>query len=95
MVYPTEGTPFVTGPSAIFKAAPNPNAARLFQNWMHSREGQQLLVDFARQYSLHAQVTEKPGVRKLSEIKLMKDDAAGVEAQAEEIKARYAKIFEV
>jgi len=93
VVYPSEGTPFVTGPTAIFKSAPNPNAARLFQNWLHSREGQQLLVDFARQHSVHAQVTDKPGSRKLSEIKLMKDDAAGVEAQAEEIKARYAKIF--
>jgi iron(III) transport system substrate-binding protein len=95
VVYPAEGTPFVTGPTAIFKAAPSPNAARLFQSYLHSREGQQLLVDFARQHSLHAQVTEKVGARKLSEIKLMKDDAAGVEAQAEEIKARYAKIFGV
>ena len=95
VVYPSEGTPFVTGPTAIFKSAPSPNAARLFQSYLHSREGQQLLVDFARQHSLHAQVTEKPGARKLSEIKLMKDDAAGVEAQAEEIKARYAKIFGV
>jgi len=95
VVYPSEGTPFVTGPTAIFKSAPSPNAARLFQSYLHSREGQQLLVDFARQHSLHAQVTEKPGGRKLSEIKLMKDDAAGVEAQAEEIKARYAKIFGV
>jgi iron(III) transport system substrate-binding protein len=94
-VYPSEGTPFVTGPTAIFKSAPSPNAARLFQSYLHSREGQQLLVDFARQHSLHAQVNEKPGTRKLSEIKLMKDDAAGVEAQAEEIKARYAKIFGV
>jgi iron(III) transport system substrate-binding protein len=40
-------------------------------------------------------VTEKPGARKLSEIKLMRNDPAGVEAQAEEIKARYAKIFGV
>ena len=95
VVYPSEGTPFVAGPTAIFKSAPNPNAARLFQSFLHSREGQQLLVDFARQHSLHAQVTEKPGARKLSDIKLMKDDPAGVEQQAEEIKARYAKIFKV
>ena len=33
--------------------------------------------------------------RKLSEIKLMKDDPAGVEKAAEEIKARYAQIFKV
>ena len=38
IVYPEEGTPLATGPSVVFKGAPNPNAARLFQNWMHSRE---------------------------------------------------------
>src|SRR5207248_10261574 len=69
IVYPSEGTPFVTGPTAIFKSAPNPNAARLFQSYLHSQQGQQLLVDFARQHSLHGQVTEKAGVRKLSQIK--------------------------
>ena len=41
VIYPTEGTPVATSPSAVFKAAPNPNAARLFQSWMHGREGQQ------------------------------------------------------
>jgi ABC-type Fe3+ transport system substrate-binding protein len=95
VVYPSEGTPLITGPTGIFKSAPNPNAARLFQSYLHSREGQQILVDFARQHSVHAQVTEKPGARKLSEIKLMRNDPEGVEAQAEEIKARYAKIFGV
>ena len=33
-----EGTPLATGPSVVFKNAPNPNAHVLFQNWMHSRE---------------------------------------------------------
>src|SRR5207302_7303929 len=83
VVYPSEGTPFVTGPTAVFKSAPNPNAARLFQSFLHSREGQQLLVDFARQHSVHAQVTDRPVSRTLSDIKLMMEDAVGVEAQAE------------
>jgi iron(III) transport system substrate-binding protein len=95
VVYPSEGTPLATSPSAIFKAGPNPNAGRLFYNWLHSREAQQILVDFARQYSPHAQTVEKPGVRKLSDIKLMKEDPEGVEKGAEEVKARYAKIFGV
>jgi iron(III) transport system substrate-binding protein len=95
VVYPAEGTPLATGPSAVFKAAPNPNAARLFYNWMHSREGQQILVDWARQYSPHKQTVEKPGVRKLSDIKLMKEDPEGVEKGAEEIKRKYAQIFKV
>jgi iron(III) transport system substrate-binding protein len=95
IVYPEEGTPLAASPSAVFKAAPNPNAARLFQNWMHSREGQQLIVDVARQYSAHRQTVEKPGVRPLSQIKLMQEDAEGVDKSAEEIKRRYAQIFKV
>ncbi len=95
VVYPTEGTPMITGPTGIFRSAPNPNAARLFQSWLHSAETQQILVDFAAQHSLHAQVKEKPGRRKLSELKLMRDDPAGVEKAAEEIKTRYAQLFKI
>jgi iron(III) transport system substrate-binding protein len=95
LIYPTEGTPLATSPSTIFKGAPNPNAARLFFSWLHGREGQQLLVDFARQYSPHGQTVEKPGVRKLADIKLMREDAEGVEKTADEIKTRYGKIFGV
>ena len=36
-VYATEGTPLVVGPNGIFKNAPNPNAARLFQSFCFSR----------------------------------------------------------
>ena len=95
IIYPAEGTPVASSPSAVFKAAPNPNAARLFQNWIHSREGQQILIDYARQYSPHAQAVEKPGVRPLKDIKLMKEDPVATEKASEETKARYAKIFKV
>jgi iron(III) transport system substrate-binding protein len=95
VVYPEEGTPLAAGPSVLFKGAPNPNAGRLFQNWMHTREAQQFLVDWARQYSAHGQTVEKPSVRPLRDIKLMKEDPAGVEKNAEEIKKRYAQIFKV
>ena len=54
VVYPVEGAPLINSPNAVFKAAPNPNAARLFQNWMCSREGQQALVDLSAQYVPHA-----------------------------------------
>ena len=48
VIYPSEGTPLVTGPSGVFKSAPNPNAARLFQNWLHSLDGQQAAGRFHR-----------------------------------------------
>src|SRR5215470_9085666 len=94
-IYPTEGTPTISGPTGIFASAPHPNAARLFQAWLHTRETQQFFTDFTAQYSAHSQVTSKPGRRKIADIKLMKEDAAGVEAQAEEIKTRYARLFRV
>jgi iron(III) transport system substrate-binding protein len=94
-VYPAEGAPTISGPTGIFVSAPHPNAARLFQAWLHTRETQQFFIDFTAQYSAHAQVQSKPGRRKISDIKLMKEDPAGVEAMSEEIKTRYAKLFRV
>ena len=94
-VYASEGSPLIIVPSGVFKNAPNPNAARLFQSFFFSLEGQQLLVDNFAHRSFHAQVKEKPGRTPLSELKLLKSDPAAVLAQSEEIKARYAKLFKV
>src|SRR5436305_4325951 len=94
-VYPTEGTPTISGPTGIFAAAPHPNAARLFQAWLHTRQTQQFFIDFTAQYSVHAEVQSKPGRRKFSDIKLMKEDAAALEQMTEEIKTRYARLFRV
>jgi iron(III) transport system substrate-binding protein len=95
VVYPTEGTPLVTGPNGVFKTAPNPNGARLLRSFLLAGETQQLLADFTAQHSVHALVKQKPGRTPLTAIKLMKDDPAGVEAQSEAIKTRYTKIFGV
>jgi iron(III) transport system substrate-binding protein len=95
LVYPTEGTPLIIGPNAVFKNAPNPNAARLLQSYMFSPECQQLIVDAGGMRSAHALVKEKPGRTPLKDIKLMKDDPVAVEKQSEAIKQRYTQIFKV
>ena len=94
-VYATEGTPLVVGPNGVFKSAPNPNAARLFQNWCFSAECQQLIIDVGGLRSLHPQAKERPGRKPFKEIKTMKEDAAAVEKQSTEIKTRYSKLFKV
>ena len=94
-IYPAEGTPTISGATAIFASAPHPNAARLFQAWLHTRQTQQFFTDYTAQYSAHPQVTPKAGRRKISEVKLMKEDAAGVERMTDEIKTRYARLFRV
>jgi iron(III) transport system substrate-binding protein len=95
LVYPTEGTPMIVGPNGVFKNAPNPNAARLFQSYMFSAEAQQLMSDVGGLRSAHPAVKEKAGRKPLREIKLMKDDPIAVEAQSDQIKARYSQIFHV
>jgi iron(III) transport system substrate-binding protein len=95
VVYASEGSPLIIVPSGVFRNAPNPNAARLFQSFFFSAEGQQLLVDEFAHRSFHAQVKEKPGRQPLSALKLLKSDPAAVLAQSEDIKARYAKLFRV
>ncbi len=95
IVYPEEGTPLVTGPSAVMKRAPNPNAAKLFHCWSFTQDAQQLAVEIGGLRSAHKLVTERKGRKPLSEIKLMKEDAAEVEKLADEIKKKYAAAFKV
>jgi iron(III) transport system substrate-binding protein len=44
---------------------------------------------------VHAQTQEKTGRKPLKDIKTMKDDAAAVEKESEQIKSRYTRIFRV
>jgi len=95
VVYPLEGSPLIIVGSGIFQNAPNPNAARLFQSFFFSREAQQMLVDEFAHRSFHALVKPRAGLTPMSEVKMLKSDPAAVQAQSEEIKARYAKLFRV
>ena len=94
-VYASEGTPLIVGPNGIFKAAPNPNAARLFESYCFTRECQQLCIDTGGLRSAHPQTTEKTGRMPFAKVKAMKDDPAAALDQAEDIKARYTKLFKV
>jgi iron(III) transport system substrate-binding protein len=95
VVHPAEGSPVIPVPSGIFRNAPNPNAARLFQNFLFSVDAQQIFIDVFAHRSFHALAKEKLGRAPLSSFKLLQADPKLVLAQSEEIKARYSKIFGV
>ena len=95
IVYPAEGTPLIVGPNGVFKAAPHPNAARLFQCYSFTAEAQQLIIDVGGLRSMHPATREKPGRTPFKDIKIMTDDPAAVEKHAEEIKAHYVRLFHV
>jgi iron(III) transport system substrate-binding protein len=93
IIYPKEGTPLIISPSAVMKRAPNPNAARLFQSYLFTREGQQMLIDVAGMRSYHKQAKDASDLPSFKDIKVMKEDAKTVADEAEKIKERYAKYF--
>ncbi len=69
-VYPAEGMPVSAAPIAILKGAPHPNAARLFIDYVLSREGQELFVNqVTRNYSMRPDVPTPPEQRPLAEVK--------------------------
>jgi len=95
VIYAAEGSPLIVGPNGVLKTAPNPNAARLLQSFMLSAECQRFNVDLGGLRSAHALVKDKPGRTPMKDIKVMKDDAAAVERESEQVKARYVQYFRV
>ena len=95
VVHAAEGTPVIPVPSGIFRSAPNPNAARLFQSYLFGVEAQQIFIDVFAHRSFHALAKETPGRAPLSSFKLWQADPKLVLAQSDELKTRYSKIFGV
>jgi iron(III) transport system substrate-binding protein len=93
IVYAKEGTPFVTSPTAIFAAAPHPNAARLLQNFLYTAKAQQILVNDGGARSVHPDVNEPANRTPLKDIKLLPDDPAGMLPQIADIKKKYTALF--
>jgi iron(III) transport system substrate-binding protein len=93
IIYPKEGTPFVTSPSAIFAEAPHPNAARVLENFLFTAKTQQLTVNEGGTRSVHPDVKDPPGRTALSAIKILTDDPVAMLPQIADIKKRYTALF--
>ena len=93
IIYPKEGTPFVTSPSALFAEAPHPNAARVLENFLFTAKIQQLTVNEGGTRSVHPDVKEPPGRTPLNSVKILTDDPVAMLPQIAEIKKRYTALF--
>jgi iron(III) transport system substrate-binding protein len=94
VIFPEDGVPFVSSPTAILTKAPHPNAAKFFTDWLFSQEGQQLLAN-SYLYVGRDDVTYPKEVRPLKEINVIFVDAEEVEKKTEEIKAKFRDLFGV
>ena len=93
LIYPVEGTPLISGPAAVMKDAPHPNAARLLMSYLFSQKAQQMMVDKVNLRSFHPDIKEPAGRVKLSQIKLLRSSADDLAAHIEETKKKYTQIF--
>jgi iron(III) transport system substrate-binding protein len=93
IVYPKEGIPLVVSPSAIAKDAPHPNAAKLFTEFIFTKEAQQVLADKEGLYTGHPEVTYPKDKPRLKELKLLSVEAEELEKRNAEIRKRFVEFF--
>ncbi len=70
VVYPTDGAVAIVMPSGIIKGSKNPNAAKLFMEFLLSAESAKLVSENFEQ-SLRPDVPPPPGAKSLAEVKVV------------------------
>ena len=91
--YPRDGVVLIFSPTAITSFAPHPAAARLFTDFIFTREIQQTLADGEGLYVAHPDVTYPTDRPKLGELKLLVVDPEEIERRADEVKRRFVELF--
>lgn len=90
--YPTDGSLLCIGPSCVLARAPHPNAGRLFQNWLLSKEFAQVCAN-AFVTPVRADVTLKPGAKPLSEVKILRQTTAEIGKGVPEVIEQWRDTF--
>ena len=90
--YPTDGALLMISPSAVMANAPHPNAARLFMEFLLSREHAELSVR-DRNESLRPEVLPLPGARPFSEVKIIRPTTEDIVRGIPEIIEKWRDTF--
>jgi len=92
-LYPSDGVFVIPSPTAVVKGGPNPNAAKLFAEFMLSDEVQKIFPadgGFAARSDIPAPAGSPP----LSSLKILPVDYDYLEKEAPRIKRRFNEIFQ-
>jgi iron(III) transport system substrate-binding protein len=94
IVYPEDGSVFMTAPSAILAKAPHPSAAELFMDFFMTKGYSQLLV--RNGFSpLRPDVAPPQGLRPLSEVKLIRPPAVELKTGIPKVIEKFRATFGV
>ncbi len=94
IIYPEDGSVFMTAPSAILAKAPHPNAAELFMDFFMTTQYSELLVQNGFS-PLRPDVAPPEGLRPLSEVKLIRPSATELKIEIPQIIEKFRATFGV
>jgi iron(III) transport system substrate-binding protein len=92
VVYPEDGAVLMVSASGILKNAPAPNAAKLFMEYLLSREGNEVMVQ-QHQDPVNKHVKPMAGGKSIAEIKTIRPTPAEIEKGIPEVKEQFRETF--
>ncbi|HEV8615398.1 MAG TPA: extracellular solute-binding protein [Methylomirabilota bacterium] len=92
LVYPEDGAILMVSPTGILKNAPSPNAAKLFEEYLLSKDCNEVMVKM-RQDSVNKHVKAPPGTKSLAEVKTIRPSYEEVEKGIPEVKELFRDTF--
>ena len=92
VVYPTDGSLLMVSPSAIPKNAPSPNAAKLYMEFLLSKEAAVVQVK-SHNLSVVKGVAAAPGAKPLEDIKVVRPTEEEITTGIPEVKKKFRDTF--
>jgi iron(III) transport system substrate-binding protein len=92
-VWPEDGAVFIPSPIAIFKASKNPEAAKVFVDYVISQEGQKTMVELGSFIPVRTDVEPPANTPSLGKIKKLPTDWPAVQEMRQDTKDRWTALF--
>ncbi len=92
-IYPSEGAFIIPSPTAVVKGSPNPNAAKVFAEFMLSDDAQKIFPEDGG-YSARTDIPAPTGAPALADVKAIPIDYDAAEKDSPRDKRRFNEIFQ-
>ena len=92
VAYPEDGAILMISPSSILKNAPAPNTAKLFVEYLLSRDANEIMVKF-RQDPVNVHVKPLPGGRSIADVKTVRPSYEEIDKGIPEVKELFRDTF--
>jgi len=92
-IFPTDGTFVISSPTAIIKGSPNPNAAKVFAEYMLSEKVQKMFPEDGG-YAARTDVAPPKGSPAVKDITILAVDFDAIEKETPMIKEKFNEVFQ-